>query len=192
MIMTELQEEIEIGEYTVEEAIAILESAVARKQSEIQDYSKRLKRYKNAAKKQNTEALCAFLGQGVAAYRTLLNDITGEESYLEGIEFDQELADSYEDPQEYLDALSADDLENEMEAETIRSEYCEMKLAEISVEIGTNALRSKKMIKVLRDDPYALEVIGDMILNDDYLFDLFVTIQENEENKSKKKKKKRD
>ena len=60
------------------------------------------------------------------------------------------------------------------------------------MEIGATALDSKKMLKALLDDPFALEQIGEIIFYDDYLYDLLKSIAESDGKKDKKKKKKKD
>ena len=58
------------------------------------------------------------------------------------------------------------------------------------ISIGKSALGSKKMLKILLDDPYALECIGELIWNDDYLYDEVVSTIQSEKSSKKKKKKK--
>ena len=114
-----------------------------------------------------------------------------DDALLEGLDLDAEPVEVPDDYQDYIDGLSADDLENEMDAESIRADYCDAVVEEMCTSIGEQALSSKKMVKALLEDPYALEQIGEVVFYDDYLYDLFKTISaEKAEKKSKKKKKK--
>ena len=79
-----------------------------------------------------------------------------------------------------------------MESESIRADYCDGIVQDMCVEIGATALGSKKMLKALLDDPFALEQIGEVIFYDDYLYDLLKSIAESDGKKDKKKKKKKD
>ena len=178
-------------EYTLEEAAAIIEAAIDRKKSEIECLRKRANRLKKEDKVNANRQLVAYLEADVTAYTTVLADMRDDDTLLEGLDLDAEPVEVPEDYQDYIDGLSADDLENEMDAESIRADYCDSVVEEMCTSIGEQALSSKKMVKALLEDPYALEQIGEVVFYDDYLYVLFKTISaEKAEKKSKKKKKK--
>ena len=178
-------------EYTLEEAAAIIETAIDRKKSEIECLRKRANRLKKEDKVNANRQLVAYLEADVTAYTTVLADMRDDDTLLEGLDLDAEPVEVPEDYQDYIDGLSADDLENEMDAESIRADYCDSVVEEMCTSIGEQALSSKKMVKALLEDPYALEQIGEVVFYDDYLYDLFKTISaEKAEKKSKKKMKK--
>lgn len=179
-------------EYTLEEAVSIIEKTIARKTSEIEALKKKAPRLKNQARIKANEALIAYMEADIAGYRTVIADMTDDPSYSEGIDLDSDPVPTPDDYQSYIDGLGADDLENEMESESIRADYCDGIVQDMCIEIGATALDSKKMLKALLDDPFALEQIGEIIFYDDYLYDLLKSIVESEGKKDKKKKKKKD
>lgn len=179
-------------EYTLEEAVSIIEKTIARKTSEIEALKKKAPRLKNQARIKANEALIAYMEADIAGYRTVIADMTDDPLYSEGIDLDSDPVPTPDDYQSYIDGLGADDLENEMESESIRADYCDGIVQDMCVEIGATALGSKKMLKALLDDPFALEQIGEVIFYDDYLYDLLKSIAESDGKKDKKKKKKKD
>lgn len=179
-------------EYTLEEAVAILDRVVARKRAEIDDLVRRGARLRKEDRKRANEQLVAYLTADVNAYVSVIADMTDDDGLLEGIDPDGEPVEVPEDYQDYLDSLDVDDLQDEMDADGIRADYCDGVIEAMCTDIGEAALNSKKMVKAMLDDPYALEQIGEVIFYDDYLYDLFKTLsQEGDGGKGKKKKKKK-
>ncbi|MDO5861590.1 MAG: hypothetical protein Q4Q58_02155 [Thermoplasmata archaeon] len=178
-------------QYTVEEAVKVLEKTVGRKKAEIADLEKKAKRLKNADSLRHNSELTAYLKADVTAYITVIADMTDDDKLLEGLDLDADPVPSPEKYADYVNGLSADDLENELEAESIRADYCDAIVEDMCLSIGEGALSSKKMLKALLDDPYAMEQIGEIIFYDDYLYDLFVTLSEDKEKDKPKKKKKK-
>lgn len=181
-------------EYTVEEAVSIIDRTIERKRSEIEALRKKGNRLKNETKKQENEQLIAYLNADITAYMTVIADMKDDEALLDGLDLDADPVPAPENYSEYINGLSADDLENEQESETIRADYCDGVVEDMCTQIGEAALKSKSMIKAMLEDPYAMEQIGEIIFYDDYLYDLFRSISEekSKDKKDKKKKKKKD
>ena len=178
-------------EYTIDQAIAVISRAIDRKKSEIDDLEKRIKRLKREDRIAEMQELIDYLKADTTAYITVLADMTDDDSLLEGLDLDQEnVVECPVKYDQYVSGLSADDLENELEADAIRAEYCEDVIEELCQNIGEKALGSKKMIKFMLDDPATLEAIGELIFYDDYLYDAFKAL--GSEPKGKKKKKRKD
>ena len=181
-------------EYTIEEAVSIIDRTIERKRSEIEALRKKGNRLKNETKKQENEQLIAYLNADITAYMTVIADMKDDEALLDGLDLDADPVPAPENYSEYINGLSADDLENEQESETIRADYCDGVVEDMCTQIGEAALKSKSMIKAMLEDPYAMEQIGEIIFYDDYLYDLFRSISEekSKDKKDKKKKKKKD
>ena len=133
----------------------------------------------------------AALGRLLSAGLMMGADMKDDDTILEGLDLDRD--ETVECPvgyDRYVSGLCADDLENELEADAIRAEYCEDVIEELCQNIGEKALGSKKMIKFMLDDPATLEAIGELIFYDDYLYDAFKAL--GSEPKGKKKKKRKD
>lgn len=180
------------AEYTIDEAIGIISRAVERKKKEIADLEKRKRRFKREDRIAEIQELIDYLKADLTAYISVLADMKDDDSLLEGLDLDN--TDVVECPvkyDQYINGLSADDLENELEADEVRAEYCDEIVEMMCFDIGEAALKSKKMVKFLLDDPYALEALGELIFYDDYLYDTFRALAESERDKDKKKKKKR-
>ena len=180
------------AEYTIDEAIGIITQAVERKKREIAELDKRIRRLKRDDKIAEMQELIDYLKADMTAYISVLADMKDDDTLLEGLDLDNTAA--VECPvkyDQYINGLSADDLENELEADEVRAEYCDEIVEMMCYDIGETALKSKKMVKFLLDDPYALEALGELIFYDDYLYDTFRTISESEKDKDKKKKKKK-
>ena len=181
------------AEYTIDEAMEIISQAIERKKREIADLEKRMGRLKREDRISEMRELIDYLKADVTAYITVLADMKDDDSLLEGLDLDDTQA--VECPvkyDQYISGLSADDLENELEADEVRAEYCDEIVESMCYDIGEAALKSKKMVKFLLDDPYALEALGELIFYDDYLYDTFRAIALSEKDKDKKKKKKKD
>lgn len=177
--------------YTLEEAADIIQKAVDRKKGEIAALEKRRARLKKDTSIAANQALIDYLKSDLTSYISVLADMRDDNSLLEGLDVDADSTPEPDDYQSYIDGLSADDLENELDADFIRAEYCDDALRDLCTRMGESTLRSKKMIKALLDDPYALEQIGEVVYYDEYLSDLLMTITaEKDEKKDKKKKKK--
>lgn len=186
-------------DYTVEEAVTIIRKAIERKKKEVADLEKRIKRFKREDRINEMQELIDYLKADTTAYITVLADMTDDDSLLEGLDLDTEnVAECPVKYDQYISGLSADDLENELEADEVRAEYCDEVVEMMCYDIGENALKSKKMVKFLLEDPYALEALGELIFYDDYLYDMYRSVASKDEAKSKgkggkdKKKKKKD
>ena len=186
-------------DYTIEEAVTIIRKAIERKKKEVADLEKRIKRFKREDRINEMQELIDYLKADTTAYITVLADMTDDDSLLEGLDLDTE--NVAECPVKYdqcISGLSADDLENEQESDEVRAEYCDEVVEMMCYDIGENALKSKKMVKFLLEDPYALEALGELIFYDDYLYDMYRSVASKDEAKSKgkggkdKKKKKKD
>ncbi len=177
-------------DYTIQDAIAVLTATVERKRNEIADLEKRKRRFKKESRIEETDELIAYLRADLTAYITVLADMKDDDSLLEGLDLENEsVVECPVKYDAYVNSLSADDLENELEADEIRAEYCDEIVEMMCYEIGEDALNSKKMIKFLLEDPYALTAIGELIFYDDYLYDTFKAVSEAKKEKKKKKKK---
>ena len=186
-------------DYTIEEAVTIIRKAIERKKKEVADLEKRIKRFKREDRINEMQELIDYLKADTIAYITVLADMTDDDSLLEGLDLDTEnVAECPVKHDQYISGLSADDLENELEADEVRAEYCDEVVEMMCYDIGENALKSKKMVKFLLEDPYALEALGELIFYDDYLYDMYRSVASKDEAKSKgkggkdKKKKKKD
>ena len=186
-------------DYTIEEAVTIIRKAIERKKKEVADLEKRIKRFKREDRINEMQELIDYLKADTTAYITVLADMTDDDSLLEGLDLDTEnVAECPVKYDQYISGLSADDLENELEADEVRAEYCDEIVEMMCYDIGENALKSKKMVKFLLEDPYALEALGELIFYDDYLYDMYRSVASKDEAKSKgkgdkdKKKKKKD
>lgn len=186
-------------DYTIEEAVTIIRKAIERKKKEVADLEKRIKRFKREDRINEMQELIDYLKADTTAYITVLADMTDDDSLLEGLDLETEnVAECPVKYDQYISGLSADDLENELEADEVRSEYCDEVVEMMCYDIGENALKSKKMVKFLLEDPYALEALGELIFYDDYLYDMYRSVASKDEAKSKgkggkdKKKKKKD
>ncbi len=189
--MQDHQEDLASEEYTLDEAASIIEKAIDRKRKEIEGLRRRGARLRKEESVRANRELVSYLEADVTAYLTVLADMRDDDSVLEGLDLDADPVPVPEDYQCYIDGLSADDLENEMDAESIRADYCDAVVEEMCMSIGEDVLRSKKMVKALLEDPYALEQIGEVVFYDDYLYDLFKTLAEEKDDKKAKKKKKK-
>lgn len=186
-------------DYTIEEAVTIIRKAIERKKKEVADLEKRIKRFKREDRINEMQELIDYLKADTIAYITVLADMTDDDSLLEGLDLDTEnVTECPVKYDQYISGLSADDLENELEADEVRAEYCDEVVEMMCYDIGENALKSKKMVKFLLEDPYALEALGELIFYDDYLYDMYRSVASKDEAKSKgkggkdKKKKKKD
>lgn len=179
-------------DYTIEEAIGIIERAVDRKRGEVADLEKRKRRFKREDRISEIQELIDYLNADITAYVSVLADMKDDDSLLEGVDLEND--NIVECPvlyDKYISGLNADDLENELEADEIRADYCDEVVEMMCYNIGEKALKSKKMVKFLLDDPYALEALGELIFYDDYLYDTYRALSQSEKDKDKKKKKKK-
>ena len=186
-------------EYTLEEAVSIIEKTIARKTSEIEALKKKAPRLKNQARIKANEALIAYMEADIAGYRTVIADMTDDPSYSEGIDLDSDPVPTPDDYQSYIDGLGADDLENirEQIAEGCDAIVCMAREVPVMLCFAdcvpvVLVARWVKGGKLPLDDPFALEQIGEVIFYDDYLYDLLKSIAESDGKKDKKKKKKKD
>ncbi len=177
-------------EYTLEQAVDVLNRAVERKRSEVAALEKRRRRLRKESSIAETDSLIAYLEADVTAYITVIADMTDDDSLLEGLDLDRDTVECPTGYDRYISGLSEEDLENELEADAIRADYCDQVIQDLCRSIGERALKSKKMVKFLLDDPSATEAVGELIFYDDYLYDAFKAM--GDESKGKKKKKKKD
>ena len=178
-------------DYTIDEAIDVLKATVARKADEIAALEKKMRRLKKEDTRAKTQELIDYLRADRTAYITVIADMTEDDSLLEGLDLDTEnTVDCPVMYDQYLNGLDADDLENELDAEEIRAEYCDEVVELMCQGIGEMALTSKKLMKLLAEDEYACSVIGELIFYDDDLYDAFRKIVEAKAEKKAKKKKK--
>lgn len=180
------------SDYTIDDALAVLGMTVERKAEEIEALQKKIRRAKKQDRKDALQELADYLEADRIAYLSVIADMTDDDGLLEGIDADSCAVECPRMYDEYLSQLDADDLENELDAEEIRADYCD-EILEIMCEcIGEEALNSKKMIKVLQEDPYICQLIGECIFYDDDLYAyLTEIIAKKKEKKGKKKSKKK-
>lgn len=178
-------------DYTMEDAISVLNSTIRRKEIEIENLRKKLKRLTKQESINAVEELIRYLQADRTAYIAVVADMTDDDSLLEGLNTDGEPVDCPVKYDQYLNGLNADDLENELDAEEIRADYCDEVMELMYYAIGEEALNSKKMVKFLLDDPYALSTLGELIFYDDYLYDNFRAIIDAKKEKKEKKKAKK-
>ena len=178
--------------YSIDDAVAVLRQTVERKASEIAAFEKKMRRYRKEDRRQATEELIAYLKADRIAYLSVIADMTDDDKLLEGIDTESIVVDCPRLYDEYLSGLSADSLENELDAEEIRADYCDEVLDIMCEGIGEEALSNKKMLKALLDDPDACSIIGEYIFYDDDLYAYLNELIAKKAKKSKKKSKKKD
>ena len=159
-------------EYTLDQAVDVLTQTIERKRNEIAGLEKKKRRFKKESSIQPIQELIDYLNADLTAYITVVADMKEDDSMLEGLDLDNnkvvECPSMYD---QYMSDLSADDLDNELEADAIRADYCDAIVQELCIDIGRDALKTKKMIKTILEDPYTLEAIGELIFYDDFLYD---------------------
>ncbi len=175
-------------EYTLDQAVDVLTQTIERKRNEIAGLEKKKRRFKKESSIQPIQELIDYLNADLTAYITVVADMKEDDSMLEGLDLDNnkvvECPSMYD---QYMSDLSADDLDNELEADAIRADYCDAIVQELCIDIGRDALKTKKMIKTILEDPYTLEAIGELIFYDDFLYDEYQTIMAQKKAKKKKK-----
>lgn len=175
-------------EYTLDQAVDVLTQTIERKRNEIAGLEKKKRRFKKESSIQPIQELIDYLNADLTAYITVVADMKEDDSMLEGLDLDNnkvvECPSMYD---QYMSELSADDLDNELEADAIRADYCDAIVQELCIDIGRDALKTKKMIKTILEDPYTLEAIGELIFYDDFLYDEYQTIMAQKKAKKKKK-----
>lgn len=175
-------------EYTLDQAVDVLTQTIERKRNEIAGLEKKKRRFKKESSIQPIQELIGYLNADLTAYITVVADMKEDDSMLEGLDLDNnkvvECPSMYD---QYMSDLSADDLDNELEADAIRADYCDAIVQELCIDIGRDALKTKKMIKTILEDPYTLEAIGELIFYDDFLYDEYQTIMAQKKAKKKKK-----
>ena len=112
-------------DYTMEDAISVLNSTIRRKEIEIENLRKKLKRLTKQESINAVEELIRYLQADRTAYIAVVADMTDDDSLLEGLNTDGEPVDCPVKYDQYLNGLNADDLENELDAEEIRADYCD-------------------------------------------------------------------
>lgn len=175
-------------EYTLDQAVDVLTRTIERKRNEIAGLEKKKRRFRKESSIQPIQDLIDYLNADLTAYITVVADMKEDDSMLEGLDLDNnkvvECPSMYD---QYMSGLSADDLDNELEADAIRADYCDAIVQELCIDIGRDALKTKKMIKTILEDPYTLEAIGELIFYDDFLYDEYHTIMAQKKAKKKKK-----
>ncbi|MBO4569462.1 MAG: hypothetical protein J5674_05890 [Candidatus Methanomethylophilaceae archaeon] len=178
-------------DYSLQDSIDTISAVVERKKNEISDLEGKLKRYRKQDKKDAVEGLIKYINADMVSYITVLADLSGDDSLLEGLDLDGiddvERPDCYD---KYLESQGSDVVEQEMKADEIRADHCSGVLEAWYEDIGLQALGSDKMIRVMMKDPYILGVIGEAIFDDDILFDKLNKCFSGSKKKSKKKSKK--
>ncbi len=189
ILSTQAHPDIMEEEYTLDQAVALLTDTIARKRTEIADLEKKKKRLKKESSIQQMQDLIDYLEADLTAYITVVADMKEDDSMLEGLDLENDkVVECPELYDKYISELNADDLENELEADAIRADYCDAIVEDLCIDIGRSALKSKKMIKTILEDPYTLEALGELIFYDDYLYDSYQTIMAQKKAKKKKKK----
>ncbi len=148
-----------------EESIMIMERVIERKTQEIE-------RYRSM---EGMEKLVEYLENDIKSYKAVLSDM-GKKEYCYSADNDDPLGrDLWVSGQfrEYMDSLQGEDLEDELAADGFRCDYYEDVMDAISFEVGVTVLTNRKMIKALRNNEYALMAIGDLIMRDETLLELF-------------------
>ncbi|MBR2254833.1 MAG: hypothetical protein IJ856_03305 [Candidatus Methanomethylophilaceae archaeon] len=173
-------------DYTVDEAISVIEKAIDRKKKDIAQYEKRRNRMRKPERKADMEEMIKYLTADMNSYLSVLADMKDDESLIEGIDLDAEELDCPKDYDAYMASLDADALENELDADQVRTDYCEAVLDEICYVVGYQALKSKRMVKVLRKNEDIVQMIGEAIYSDE---DLYAELCDILASKPKKKKK---
>ncbi len=158
--------------------------------------SKRKRRLKREDGIKEVQEFIDYVKADVTTYITVLANIKDDNSRLEGLDLDSEnVVECPVKYDQYINGLFADDPEDELEADEIRAEYCDEVVELMHCDIGETALKSKKMVKFFLDDPYAVEVLGEHIFYDDYLYDAFRALADSDgkdkDGNGKKEKKKR-
>ena len=186
---------MEDSDYGLQDSIDTITAVVERKKKELSDLEGKLKRYRKQEKKDAVEGLMKYIHADMVSYITVLADLTGDDTSLEGLDLDGiddvDRPDCYD---RYLESQGSDVVEQELKADEIRADHCSGVLESWYEDIGEQALGSKKMIKVMLNDPYILGVIGEAIFDDDVLFDKLnkmVSGPKKSKKKSKKGKKNR-
>jgi hypothetical protein len=166
----------------------VIKRVIERKKREI----KKLESKKDHSK--DTD-LINFLKHDVVSYNTILADITETDVDPAIFEEDADLVDDYTETEwykKYMDGLSQTALKDENTADQIRFDRLDEIMDELSYEIGYEALSNKKVIKAFLKDEVALILFGEIILQDDVLYQTFEdTVAKTREKKEKKKKSKR-
>ena len=138
------------------------------------------------------ERLINYLKLDISSYINVLNDISDMGHNLEKMEFDEEMADEFEvsgEFQNYLDNLSAYDLDKENEADELRKEYYEELVDNLSFEIGLDVIQNKKMLKALLKNDLTIMALGDIVLGDENLYEMYEKNCSKVDKPKKKKKK---
>jgi hypothetical protein len=142
--------------------------------------------------KGNEEKLINYLKLDISSYINVLNDISDTENILEKMEFDEEMADEFEVSggfQNYLDNLSSYDLKKENEADDLRNEYYEELVDNLSFEIGLDVIQNKKMLKAILKNDLAIMALGDIVMSDEGLYEMYEKNCSKIDKPKKKKKK---
>ena len=175
------------------DAIETITAVIERKKQELDDLEKKKSRTRKEEKVEEIDRLIAYINADLASYIAVLADMKDDDSLLDGIDLsDFDEADRPDDYDDYLKSLGEEAVELDTKASEIRADHCDMVMETIGQEMGEQALSSKKMIKVMLEDPYMLSVIGETIFYDDQLYEEFSKIFDPEimEKKGKKSKKK--
>jgi hypothetical protein len=166
----------------------VIKRVIERKKREL----KKLESKKDPSK--DTD-LINYLKHDIVSYSTILADITDTDVDPAVFEEDGELVYDFAATdwyKKYVGGLSQRALKDENTADQIRFDHLEDLMDELSYEIGYEALSSKKVIKAFLKDDVALILFGEVILQDDVLYQTFEDIiTKTREKKEKKKKSKR-
>jgi hypothetical protein len=179
------------SDYSYEEALEVLRKTVDRKQNEIDTIEKKMRRFRKEERREAAQELVDYLRADRTAYLSVIADMTDDDTLLEGLDTEAVVVDCPRLYDDYLSNLSADDLENELDAEEIRADYCDEVVELMCEGIGQEALGNKKMLKVLMDDPEACSIIGEYIFYNDEFYAYFTALMEKKKAKKEKKKAKK-
>ncbi|MBR6205339.1 MAG: hypothetical protein IKQ60_09960 [Candidatus Methanomethylophilaceae archaeon] len=178
------------GEYSEEDATNTIEAVIELKKRELEDLAKKKDKARKAEKAEEIEGLMAYINADLASYKALLSDMKDDESLLDGIDLtDFDTVDRPECYEDYMKSQGEEDAELDAKASRLRADYCDDVMETISQEIGEEALRSKKMVKAMLEDPYILSVIGETIFYDDKLYEQFSDLLDEDVDSKKGKKK---
>ncbi len=176
--------------YGAEDAINTISAIIDRKKTEIDSLNDKKARTRKAEKVEELDELISYIRADLASYIAVLADLKDDESLLESIDIED--LDESERPEtydKYMKSLGEEAVELESKASDIREKHCNAVMEVIGQEMGEQALKSDKMIKIMLDDPYMLSVIGETIFYDDTLYDEFSKLFDTELSDKKSKKK---
>ena len=191
-VLTALFDSLIMGDeaYGAEESEKILRAVIEYKKNEIAGLEKAKAKYRKKERIEHADALISYIRADMVAYITVLADMTGDSSLLDGVDTDgPDEIECPEDYSDYLKTVGKEEADLEAKADGIRTDYCNRILEMNYQSIGVQALLSPEMMEYIFQDPYILSVIGDTIFNDDELYEKFCCVMEPKKKGKKKGKK---